>query len=120
MTYAAFYAIAIGAIMLGQWALTILKGQVAGPEAGISGRGKTEMAFHWVAESATAILLILAGAGLLAGAGWGLTLFLVAAGMLVYTLINSPGFFAQKGKWWMVAFFGVLLVAAAFALLLVD
>ena len=37
---------------------------------------------------------------------------LVALGMLLYTVIVSPGYFAQRGEWPLVAMFGVLLLSA--------
>ena len=119
MMFAAVFGIVVGAVMCIQWVVTILKKQVAGPESGMSGRGRVEMAYHWVAEFSTAVLLIIAGVGLTMKLSWGLTLFLVADGMLIYTVINSPGFFAQQKQWPMVIFFAVLLVLAVVCLILV-
>jgi len=70
------------------------------------------LAFHLAAEGATALALIASGAGLLRGAGWGRTASLVALGMLGYTVIVSPGYFAQQGAWPLVVMFAVLLVLA--------
>ena len=117
MTFAAIYAIAVGALMILQWTITVVRGRVAGPEAGLSGRGRVEMGFHLVAEFSTALLLIASGAGLLSEKDWGHPLFLVAVGMLIYTVLNSPGFFAQQRKWPLVAMFGVLLGLAVLSLL---
>ena len=36
----------------------------------------------------------------------------MALGMLLYTVIVSPGYFAQLGQWAMVAVFALLLVLA--------
>ncbi len=105
--------------MIVQWTISILKKQVAGPEAGLIGRGQTEMAFHWAAEFITAVLLIVSGISLLVSAGWSITVFLVASGMLMYTVINSPGYFAQQQKWPMVIVFAVLLVLSIVSLVLV-
>jgi hypothetical protein len=119
MTFAAIFAIIVGVLMIVQWTVTILKKQVAGPESGLSGRGRTEMAFHWAAEFITAVLLVISGAFLLAGGNWGITLFMIAIGMLIYTVINSPGYFAQQRQWPMVIMFAVLLVLAIGQLFLV-
>ena len=118
MIFSAIFSIVVGAMMIIQWTTTLLKKQVEGPEAGISGREKLEMVYHWTAEFATAVLLIVSGAGLLVSAGWGENTFLVATGMLIYTLINSPGFFAQRRQWPMVVMFAVLLVLATVSLVL--
>ena len=119
MMFAAIFGIVVGVLMCVQWVLTILKKQVAGPESGVSGRGRVEMAYHLVAEFCTALLLLFAGVSLITKMSWGLTLFLIADGMLIYTVINSPGFFAQQRQWPMVIFFAVLLVLAVFCLILV-
>jgi hypothetical protein len=37
---------------------------------------------------------------------------MVFAGMLIYSVIVSPGYFAQQGQWALVAMFAVLLVLA--------
>jgi hypothetical protein len=119
MIFAAVFAIFVGLLMIVQWTITIFKKQVAGPEAGLAGRGKTEMGFHWAAEFVTAILLIISGISLLSNTGWGKTAFLVAVGMLVYTVINSPGYFAQQRKWPMVILFAFLLVLSIISLILI-
>ena len=70
------------------------------------------MAFHWVAEGATAAVLIVAGCGLVLGWGGAPKLYLVSIGALIYTVIDSPGFFAQRKQWTMVAMFTALLILA--------
>jgi hypothetical protein len=119
MVFSGIFSLAVGVLMIGQWTVTLLRKQVAGPDAGISGRGKLEMAFHYVAEFTTALLMIVAGIGLLTGTEWGRVLFFVSIGMLIYTVINSPGYFAQKGQWPAVLMFALLLVLAVFSLILV-
>jgi hypothetical protein len=120
MISAAIFAIIVGILMVGQWTLTILRRDVPGPEAGYAaGRGPIEMRFHWAAEFATALALVAGGLGQLAGRAWALPAYLVATGMLIYTVINSPGYFAQQGQWAPVAMFGLLLVLALVSLTLV-
>jgi hypothetical protein len=70
------------------------------------------IAFHLAAESLTALLLVMAGASLVRGGGTGESVGLIASGALLYTVINSAGYFAERGAWAMVAMFGVLLVVA--------
>jgi hypothetical protein len=105
--FAAWSSLAIGVLMLGQWAVFLGAGQV--PEI------RTEpiaLGFHLVAEAATAVALISAGALLLRERPLGITVGLVANGMLIYTVIVSPGYFAQLGQWPLVAMFAVLLALA--------
>jgi len=72
MTFAALCAIVVSIAMIGKWALTLIKRQVPGPEAGPTvGRGPVEMLFHKIAELVTAIARLAGGVGLLLGCTWG-------------------------------------------------
>lgn len=118
MKFAAFYMLAVGILMIAQWAFFLLSGQA--PEL------ETEplrIGFHLAAELATALALMAAGAGLLREADKDVhnaqqarSLSLVALGMLIYTLIQSPGYFAQLQVWALVGMFAVLLVLALISL----
>ena len=117
MSFPAIFAIVVGLLMIGQWTLTIVRGQVPGPEDdAVAGRGPVEMMFHWIAEFATAIALIVSGLGLLLGWTVGPAIFLVACGMLIYAMVNSAGYFAQLRQWAPVVMFGVILVLAALSM----
>jgi hypothetical protein len=110
MTFAGWYGIIVGLLMVGQWGFFLLNGQA--PEL------KTEpirFFFHLGGEFATAALLIVGGVALLANAPWASIVYTVGAGMLLYSVIVSPGYFAQKGQWPFVAMF-----AGLFALTLVS
>ena len=114
MVFAGVYAMVVGIGMIGQWGLSLVKKEV--PEV------ETEpirIGFHLAAEFATAAALLLGGLGLLLEAGWALQIYPVAIGMLVYTAIVSPGYFAQKGELAMVGFFAVVLILAVVSLVLV-
>ena len=115
MRFAAWSALVIGALMLAQWLFFIVAGHV--PEF------ETEpyaLGFHLVAEVATAAALVVVGVLLLGGRRGAVRFALVAFGMLVYTSVNSPGYFAQLGQWPLVAMFaGVLAVALAAIIVLV-
>jgi hypothetical protein len=103
----------IGIAIIGQWTVSFFKKQIPGPEAGtVIGRGAVEMHFHYVAEFLTAIVLIVAGVGVLIEGAWGSTAYFVGTGMLVYTAINSSGYFAQQRQISMVGMFTVLIVIA--------
>ena len=66
--------------------------------------------FHVAAEMATSLLLIVGGVGLFAARPWAMHVFRVSIGMLLYTAIVSPGYFAQQGNWYWTALFGVIVV----------
>jgi Sec-independent protein secretion pathway component TatC len=47
---------------------------------------------------------------------WATALYPVALGMLLYTIIVSSGYFAQKRVWPIVGMFAVLLILSAISL----
>jgi hypothetical protein len=104
MTLPAVFAIIIGVGMVVQWSASYLSKQI--PEL------RTEpirIWFHIAGEMVTAMTLIVSGIGLLMAAAWAPTLFFISLGMLFYTAIVSPGYFAQKGQWIWVLIFGVVI-----------
>ncbi len=102
---AAPYAVIVGVLMIGQWIMFIATGQVPELEA-----EPVRISFHLAAEFLTAILLVIGGLGLFTRRKWSLRLYLVAMGMLLYTVIVSPGYFAQLGELAFVGMFAVLII----------
>jgi hypothetical protein len=107
MIFPAIFAIVVGMGMIGMWAVSYFTRQIPELE-----REPVRIKFHLAAEFITAFSLITAGIGLLAHQGWGLSAYLIATGMLLYTVIVSPGYFAQKGQWGYVVMFGVIMLLA--------
>jgi hypothetical protein len=108
MTLIAGFFVVVGVGMIAQWIFSLITRQV--PEL------KDEplrIIFHLIAELSTAIILILAGAALLGKSLVGYPLSLIGAGMLLYTVINSSGYFAHKRQWGIVAIFAILLIITA-------
>lgn len=111
MNLPALFGIIIGLGMIGQWTALYLNKQIPELE-----HEPIRIRFHIAGEMATAVLLIAGGTGHWIGADWGPALFLLALGMLMYTSIVSPGYFAQKGRWVWVLVFAVIVglaIAAA-------
>lgn len=107
MRFAGWYGIVVGAMMLAQWAFFILAGAVPELES-----EPLRIAFHLAAEAATALGLLASGAALLKRLAWGPRAYLLFSGLLVYSCIVSPGYFAQQGQWGFVLMFaGVLGLA---------
>lgn len=104
MKFPAWFSTLVGLLMVGQWVFFLASGDV--PEL------QTEpiaLYFHLAAELATAVCLVAGGLALLGGKPWARGLGLFAAGMLAYTTIVSPGYFAQLGQWPLVGMFLLLL-----------
>jgi len=107
MKFAGWYGIVIGFGMIIQWTLSIVSGNV--PEF------QTEpwrISFHLAAETFTAVLLIIGGIATLKPTSRHKTVLLVGLGMVIYSEIVSPGYFAQQGQWSMVGMFVVILIGA--------
>lgn len=102
---AAVYAIVVGVLMIGEWGMFIATGQV--PEFATE---PIRIAFHLLGEFTTAGLLLAGGLGLLTARRWGFHVFMVSMGMLLYTIIVSPGYFAQRGELVFVGMFAVLVI----------
>ncbi len=99
----AAYAVVVGVFMVGFWGFLVVTGQAELKER------PWDMRLHLTAEFATAFLLILSGGGSFLVPSLS-ALAPVALGMLLYTVINSPGFYAGREDWPMVDMFAVLTV----------
>lgn len=109
MLFSAVFAIVVGLGMIGQWAVSYFSHQISELES-----EPVRISFHLAAEMATAVSLIAAGLGLWLGLSWAKTAYFIASGMLFYTAIVSPGYFAQKGQWgWLGMFTAILLLGVA-------
>ena len=115
MKFAAWYGIVVGFGMIVQWMFFIISGNV--PEL------QTEplrIAFHLAAETFTALALIIGGIATLRPASRYKPVLLVGLGMVIYSEIVSPGYFAQQGQWLMVGMFVVFLVGALISVWLLS
>jgi len=110
--FASVFCIGVGLLMAGQWSFFLATGNV--PELRTE---PVEIGLHLAAELVTAVLLVAGGVGVWREAGWGRSLVLFALGMVAYTEVQSPGYFAARGVWPIVAMFAVLLVGTVVAAL---
>ena len=103
MKFAGWYGVVVGLLMLGMWSFFLLTSQV--PEL------QTEpyrISFHLAAEFTTAICLIIGGIYLIRNQPRAKPLYFIASGMVLYSLIVSPGYYAQQSQWGFVVMFIVL------------
>jgi hypothetical protein len=113
MKFAGIYGILIGILMIVQWTFFIATGQV--PELETE---PVRIGFHLAGEFITALGLIISGIGLLRRAAWSRSAYFLSTGMLAYSAIVSPGYFAQQGQWIFVLMFAVLLALALYSVFL--
>jgi hypothetical protein len=104
MNFPAWYGVLVGLLMIAQWVFTILAGSVPEFET-----APWEIALHLAAEITTALMLIVGGIATLKLIHWGKQVLFVGLGMVIYSEIVSPGYFAQLGHWAPVAMFAILL-----------
>lgn len=101
------YAIIIGIGIISLWVMLLLTNQV--PEL------KTQhiaIRFHITAEMIMGILSLLSGILLLTRLSWAPSLFILAMGLIIYAVINSAGYYAQKKQWAFVLMFSIILIAS--------
>jgi hypothetical protein len=101
----ALYSLFVGFSILGMWAMFYFSSSI--PELATE---PTRIWMHLIAEILTAIALIFAGWCLLKQKPWGKNLYFLSTGALIYTLIQSSGYFMQSGDFGFVLMFGILLL----------
>lgn len=106
---AAAYCIAIGVFMVAWWSVDLRRGALRRGD-----RAPVEIGLHLGAELATAAMLVLGGVVLLTTDASNIAL--VALGMLLYTVIQSPGYFVARNESAPATLFGVLVILTIGAL----
>jgi hypothetical protein len=106
-TIAGLYALFMGVAMMGMWSMFIATDQI--PEFEDEA---VRISFHLAGEFLTAVALIVGGIAMIRARPWAFNLFLVAMGMLTYTLIVSPGYYGQQGDYVFVGMFAVFLATS--------
>jgi len=104
---ASSFCLFMGVSMIGIWVMFYLTGSI--PEVQTK---PIELGLHIAAEMLTAIVLITSGIGLVKRRGWARDIFSISMGMLLYTLIMSPGYFAQRGELAFVGMFSLFIIIA--------
>ncbi len=97
------YCALLGLLMIGWWVVEIRDGALHRDD-----RTVIEMALHLSAELLTATLLIVGG--LLSILDGQLDVSLIALGMLLYTVITSPGYFLARNERGPAILFLILLI----------
>ena len=68
--------------------------------------------FHITAESIMGTISIVSGILMLINLSWALYPFILAMGLVIYSVINSAGYYGQKKEWPFVIMFGVILLTS--------
>ena len=110
-TAVAWYCIAVGVLLAVWWANDLRRGAWNRGD-----RTHGELSLHLAGEFVTAGLLIAAGAAWLAAGAAANAVVAADLGMLLYTVIVSPGYFLARHELPVVGMFGVLAALTVTAL----
>ncbi len=100
-----FYYLAVGIGIIGLWTMLYVSKQI--PEL------ETEpaaIAFHIFIEIAMGVMAIITALSILKRKKSSLTLMLITSGMLMYSVVNSSGYYAETGEYGMIAMFGIIFL----------
>jgi hypothetical protein len=109
---AAWYAIAVAVLMAGWWTVDLRAGALDRPD-----RTRAEIGLHLAAELTSAAVLAVGGVLALGRGATGL--LLVGLGMLLYTVIQSPGYFVARREFAPAVMFAVLIAGTSLAIAIV-
>jgi hypothetical protein len=103
--YVVVYSLVVGSLVPAWWAFALWTGAI--PEVG---EGRSDIWFHIAAEIVTGVILVSGGIGILVApdAGWSSMLSAFGLGLVVYTLIQSPGYYVDRGERPMIVMFSTI------------
>jgi hypothetical protein len=104
--FVSLYSLLVGISIFGYWAALYTRKQVFAATS----RPAIETKYHVVAELLTAAILVVGGIGTILSAEWSGSVLFIGLGMLLYTEINSPGFYAARKEKSMARMFWILTV----------
>lgn len=107
MRFAGAFGIAVGVLILAQWVFFLATAQVPELES-----APFEIISQLTAEFMTATVIITSAIGVLKERPWARRAYLLASGMVIYSVVNNAGYFIQLGEWPLVFMFAVLLLLA--------
>ena len=108
MKYPIAYAFLVGFVLIAQWGFLILSGSV--PEFDSE---PWAIGHHITAELLMALTLMVGAWAARRARPWAATVLLLGFGMLIYSAVNSSGYYSQQGQWGFVFLFAVILVTVA-------
>lgn len=102
--------------MIGMWTMFYATGGI--PE--LTTR-PAEITLHLLAEFLTALMLIIGGVSVLKEKNWSMNIYFFSMGLLLYTLIVSPGYYIQQKVWSFVLMFAAFVaLAVVFIILMIK
>jgi hypothetical protein len=97
------YSITVGVSLAGFWLIVYLKKRL---DSLID--DSFERIFHIIAELMISVLALISGIAILANETWGLFVFILTIGFLIYASINAIGIYGKKKNWWLVTLLAIV------------
>ena len=107
------YAIVIGIGILGLWLMLYRTNQIPELET-----APVEIKYHLTAEVVMGLLSLISGILLLMNLTWASSFFILAMGFIIYSIINSAGYYAERKQWSFVLMFGIILIVSVLLVIL--
>lgn len=101
------YAIILGLGIISLWIMLLRTKQI--PELEDE---PIAIGFHITAETLMGVVSIVSGILMFINLSWKIYPFILAMGMIIYSVINSAGYYGQKKEWSFVIMFGIILFAS--------
>jgi hypothetical protein len=111
---ASIYSILVAISVFGFWLILFFRKKLFDPA---SNRSRLELEYHILAELLTAGVLIAGALGTILSISWGDSILVLGLGMLLYTVVNSPGYYASRGDKPMVTMFLILAILTVIVIL---
>jgi hypothetical protein len=108
---AAIYSIIVGLGMIGVWLMLLITGQ----DPQLAEELRTipfAISMGIASDIITALALLIAGYALLTGRRWAAKMFLLAIGLLLYSVINAAGLYGQRGDAAFTIMFTIIFILA--------
>jgi len=106
------YTIFIGILVIAMW-IMILNGPAIS-------EGKTELGFHLFSEFLMAIICIVSGLRLFVNKPGAKILNVCGLGMVIYSVLNTAGYYGEKGETAMLLVFIILTIMTVTAVILLT
>jgi hypothetical protein len=100
----------LGFAIVGLWSLILINGEIA--------EGITEFSFHLFSEMLMALACMGAGMLILKKRGMARSVAIAAHAMVIYSVLNAAGYYAQSGERILPALFVILCLISTYVIII--
>jgi hypothetical protein len=106
----ALYSLVLGIAILGVWSVILIHGEI--PE------GRTAFSFHLFSEILMALACMTAGILILKRHRFGRGVAIAAHAMVLYSVLNASGYYAQRGERMLPVIFVILFLISTISIII--